>query len=514
MDEARPLSLAAEPETLPAPRAVPGGKRAAWLFLALGYLFCCVFPMSEKPLAAALFLVLLYALSFSLLLRGRVRFGAVQKLVLLSAALALAAALLWSNGGNAFLCFLYALTAYAYLLYAASGNCLEEGLSALVGADLVRALVVYPFSSFGRIFPSLALQDEKGAGKLLLKVLLGLMLAVLPTAAVLSLLSFDSGFRAIVEKIFSFRQEDVRIQIARVLFTLPVAMYLFGLYASSLLKAGTRDAAAQGARERAERRRVVPLVTACAAVIPLLLIYIIFFFSQWGYYTAAFSGALPAGLSYAEYAREGFFQLCAVAAINFLVVICLCRYVRRERAALLRVLCLLLSLFTLVLIGTAMSKLSLYVAEYGLTPDRVYAAWFMCLLALLFVLVAVGQFVPSFKTLPLCLAVTVALYLLLAVSGPGRWIARYNVDRYLSGETQEIDVYLLSSLGDDAVPEMLRLDEYWSQGGEAPNRYVREDLQDCLRERAETKSRFWRQTLSSLRAERMLTEAGYLPPDR
>lgn len=513
MDESRPLSPPVCSGTLDAPRSVPRGSRAAWLFLVLGYFFCCAFPMSKRPLLAVLFLIVLYALSYAFLLRGCVRLGLVQKLVLLSAALALFPPLLWADTGNAFLCILYALTAYCYLLYASTGNCLEAGLSAFVGTDLLRALVVFPFSSFGRLFPSLAAHGKKGVGKLLLKILLGLLLAVLPTAAALSLLSYDSGFRSIVDELFRFSSEDLFIQLARLLFTLPVAMYFFGLYASSVLRSAERDEAVDRARGRAERRHFVPLVTAAAAVVPLLLVYIIFFVSQWAYYTSAFTGLLPAHLSYAEYAREGFFQLCAVSCINFFAVICLSRYVRREGEGVRRALCVILSVFTLVLIATAVSKLLLYIHRYGLTPDRLYAAWFMLLLTILFVIVLLSQFFPRLKALPLCLAFTVALYLLLALSGPNRLIARYNVERFLSGQTQEIDIYLLSSLGDDAIPEMLRLESSWEESDEPRDGLMRKALHSALERRAGWETDFWRKTLSTRRADRMLAEAGYIGTD-
>ena len=407
---AAPAPAPASPDAGPFPSlrktASPMERAYAWLLLGAGYLFWRVFPMSEKPLGAVLFLLSLFALTFLSVLRGRTHFGAVQKLVLLSVLLASLAALLWDNGFLSFICFVYLMMAYCYLVYAASGNTLEEGLSTLVGADLVRALLVYPFSSFSKLFPALSPGRGKGLWKSVLKVLLGLFLAVLPTFV----------------------------------FGIPVAMYLFGLYVSSVSGSCREKLNAFSRRSAADRRRILSLTTAAAAVLPLLAVYGIFFFSQWSYYTSAFSGVLPQGLSYASYAREGFFQLCAVAGMNFLVMLCILRYVNRKRPALLRTLCIMLALFTLILLGTAASKLYLYIARYGLTPDRVYAAWFMGLLAVLFVLQIVGQFVPSFKTLPLCLAVTVVLFLLFALSGPNRWIAEYNVGRYLSGSAEEIDL--------------------------------------------------------------------------
>ena len=513
MDETRPLSPPVFSETPEEPRRIPREGLAAWLFLALGYFFCCAFPMSKKPLLAALFLAALYALSFLGLMRGKRRFGTVQKLVLLSAVLAMIPPLLWDDTGNAFLCILYALTAYAYLLYAAAGNCLEDGLSAFVGDDLVRAVFVFPFSSYGKLFPSLAAHGRKGSGRLLLKILLGLMLSVLPTAAALSLLSYDSGFRSIVDGLFHIRDEDMVIRIARLVFTLPVAMYFFGLYASAHLRTEEREEASQRARTRAERRRFVPLVTAAAAVIPLLLVYIIYFISQWTYYTAAFSGVLPQSMSYAEYARSGFFELCAVSCINFLCVICLGRYVRAEREKIRRALCVIIAVFTLVLIATAFSKLRLYIARYDLTPDRLYAAWFMGLLTLLFAIVLLAQFFPRVKALPLCLAVTVALYVLLALTGPKARIAHYNTERYLSGQTSKIDVDLLASLGDDAIPELLRIDAHWRQNPGTAEYYERRLLQETLERRAAWETDFWRKTVSSRRADKLLAEAGYLPPE-
>ena len=214
-------------------------------------------------------------------------------------------------------------------------------------------------------------------------------------------------------------------------------------------------------------------------------------------------------MSYADYARSGFFQLCAVSAINFLAMICLGRYVRREQEAVRRALCVILAVFTLVLTATAVSKLLLYIDRYGLTPDRVYAAWFMLLLAILFVIVLLAQFIPRIKALPLSLAVTVALYLLLALSGPNGRIARYNVDRYLSGRTQEIDVDALSSLGDDAIPEMLRLESRLEQSTEPRDIFACEELRSALQRRAAWETDFWRQTLSTRRADRLLAEAGY-----
>lgn len=513
----------AVPASSPERSFSPKEKAYAWLLLAAGYLFWRVFPMSQKPLGAVVYLLSLYALTFLIVLRGRSRLGIVQKLVFLSAVLAALAALLWDNGFLSFFCFLYLEAAFVYLVYAAAGNTLEDGLSTFVGADLVRAWFVYPFTSFGRLFPALSLGRGKSVWKTVLKVLLGLFLAVLPTYLALSLLSYDSGFSSILEKLFSFDSEKLIENLLRLVFGIPVAMYLFGLYVSSFTAKPRVRMTVEDYRARTEHRRILPFTTAAAAVLPLLAVYGVFFCSQWAYYTSAFSGVLPQGLSYADYARDGFFQLCAVAGMNYIIMLCLLRYVNRKKPVLLRVLCVVLSLFTLILLGTAASKLWLYIARYGLTPDRVYAAWFMCLLALLLILMVIGQFFPAFKTLPISMAVTVALFLLFSLSGPDRWIAAYNVDRYLAGKTDEIDVDMLSRLGDDAIPALLRLERFMrsENGGIRPDVegydwYNFEDgsyerLLVILEDRGREDVPFFSHTLSGFVAERSLRRAGFVP---
>ncbi len=56
-----------------------------------------------------------------------------------------------------------------------------------------------------------------------------------------------------------------------------------------------------------------------------------------------------------------------------------------------------LSLFTVLLIAIAISKLVMYIDIYGLSVTRVYAAWFIVLIAIFFVLVILREFMPEFR---------------------------------------------------------------------------------------------------------------------
>ena len=65
------------------------------------------------------------------------------------------------------------------------------------------------------------------------------------------------------------------------------------------------------------RLRTVPerLWTVVMAV--FAAVYILFFAVQSSYLFGAFSRTLPEDFTVAQYAREGFFELCRVMAINF-----------------------------------------------------------------------------------------------------------------------------------------------------------------------------------------------------
>jgi hypothetical protein len=104
-------------------------------------------------------------------------------------------------------------------------------------------------------------------------------------------------------------------------------------------------------------------LTAFAAALPILVIYCIFFASQGKVYLSAFSGVLPQNFSYAEYAREGFFQLCSVSIINLIIIVAVITFMKKKTKAasvLLKIVSLIFSVFTLVLIATAIAKLVMY----------------------------------------------------------------------------------------------------------------------------------------------------------
>jgi two-component system, OmpR family, sensor histidine kinase BaeS len=160
------------------------------------------------------------------------------------------------------------------------------------------------------------------------------------------------------------------------------------------------------------------------------------------------------GLTYAAYVHQGFGQLTVATALTLLVIWAAARKVPRESAAdrlWMRGSLGFLCLQTLVVVASALHRMSLYQDAYGFTQLRllvdVFEGWLgLLVLAVLAAGVALrAAWLPRFALI----SGVVALLALSAVN-PDAWIARHNLDRY--ADTGHIDWTYLRSLSDDAVP--------------------------------------------------------------
>ena len=135
------------------------------------------------------------------------------------------------------------------------------------------------------------------------------------------------------------------------------------------------------------KKSVISMVLTAlfAAVLAVCaVIYLCFFAVQFRYLFSAVWGRLPSDYIYSEYARRGFFELAAAACINLALV---CFALRTQHAArpVMKGAVVLLAAETLVLIGSALSKMAMYIRVYGLTPMRLYTSVFMIGLVLVFI---------------------------------------------------------------------------------------------------------------------------------
>jgi len=186
---------------------------------------------------------------------------------------------------------------------------------------------------------------------------------------------------------------------------------------------------------------------------------LVFILTQLPYFFAAFGGRLPEGwASYAQFARQGFFELCAIAVINLAVILGV-HFSAEKGEGLgraLKALLSLLPLLTLLLIGTAMSKLWLYIDQFGLTMMRVKPAAFLFLLAVIFGSLVLAER-AKFSKLRVAVATGVIIMLAFSWLNVEGMVANYNANRYLAGTLPHFDVHVLWDLDVAGVSVAVRL---------------------------------------------------------
>ena len=264
--------------------------------------------------------------------------------------------------------------------------------------------------------------------------------------------SADLAFRTFVQHIFDAEWDTIIQHI----LTITVVAWLCG---------GFLHVAATDARVGfpLERSAAALRLESLSVFIPLTLLnglFLIFVAVQFRYFFGDASLIVdPAGPTYSEYARQGFFQLVAVAVLALFVLYAgdwLQRDASAQARAWFRRLAGLLIALVYLVMASALHRMYLYYDAYGLTQLRFYTTAFMLLLGI--VLVAFCSTVlwgnrDRFVMIALSLAwgAVVALHLV----NPDSMIVRANTARALAGAS--FDAKYHGRLSADAAPALMRL---------------------------------------------------------
>jgi hypothetical protein len=356
----------------------------------------------------------------------------------------------------------------------ASNNSLSWSDPSIIGHILRRALPL-TFENLPKPFIFAAEQlkpKESGSGMLMVKkIAAGLLICVPILLIVLPLLSSaDMVFNHYLVN-FSWIWEfiDLRPAARHGLLVLMVFIYLYGYIWSFYVKP-PRAVAGQ-----ASKKAVLDPVTVLTVLFVINLIYLLFSIIQFSYLYGGQSHVLPAGFTYAQYARRGFFELVAVAVINLSILLGSIKYSeKKSQGADRAVRCCLgfLVFFSLSMLFSAHFKMSLYEEACGLTYLRVFVHYFMAMLFVFF-MIALGR--VWFEKIPVIKAyivIALAFYTVLNFINVDRIIVRGNIDRYV--RTGEIDINYLRELSYDAIPDLLPIAE---DSNQEVSRQVKEYLQ-------------------------------------
>jgi hypothetical protein len=162
-------------------------------------------------------------------------------------------------------------------------------------------------------------------------------------------------------------------------------------------------------------------------------------------------------MTYAHYARRGFFELVAVACLALALLWGLALLARRERPwqrLAFNAACATLIALTFGMLASAFQRMLLYEHAYGYTRLRLYTHSFMIWLALVLGLFLLALLRDRPQLFTFGGFVSALAYLaVLNLANPDALIVRENLARYQA--TGKLDAYYLAGLSADATPELV-----------------------------------------------------------
>lgn len=338
-------------------------------------------------------------------------------------------------------------------------------LNTLIAAPF--AFLTEPFRSYGKYCND---NNKKGPNK---QVLVGIAISIPVLLAVIPLLiSSDAAFENLMVSLFS----GIGTLIAKILLGAILWVFLFALLFT--LKKGLRREEYNASVQSSYKN--LPAATAVTLFTILSVFYAVYLFSQLSYFFGAFAGEYS--ITPASYARRGFFELCGVCSINLGLIALITGLARRNEEGKIplsvRISATLICVFSVIFTVTALSKMLLYIAFYGLTRLRLLTSVFMVMLGLIFVGVVISLYLRKFPTAKYIITVLAVLALAVGFCDVDRTVAFYNVEHYKKGQLEEIDINHLGGLSDPAVP-------YLAELLDMPDTEVREEAARVLYARAE-----------------------------
>ena len=284
-------------------------------------------------------------------------------------------------------------------------------------------------------------------------ILLGIAIAIPLLVIIVFMLSrADVVFYTMCEDFFKI----IKLQtILRIVLMIIVSYFIFYSIFYSLIKKEIKE-------ECTECQTKEPILAITFTSV-ISVIYIIFSGIQILYLFIG-NRKLPDGYTYAQYARQGFYELLFVCIMNVVIVL-ICVTLFKENTVLKVILCIICTC-TYIMIASSAYRMYLYVNAYYFTFLRLMVFFFLLVLSILMTGIMITIFNSKFPLFHYCMFVITIATICLAYSHPDYLIAKYNLahinnstpiesvmeDGKLENHFTYRDVSYLTNLCDDAAP--------------------------------------------------------------
>ena len=297
----------------------------------------------------------------------------------------------------------------------------------------------------------------KGKQNKVWPILRGLMLAI-PILFVFGAL-FSSADLIFAQKmndlLTNLNLQKLGETIFRGCYILLIAYFLFGIFSHAASRS-------QNEKLIGKDKLILPTFlgyTEASIILgSILLLFGTFVLIQFQYFFSGQANISLAGFTYSDYARRGFGELVAVAALSLIILQSLSAITKREtnrQKKSFSGLGIGLVALVIIILISSFQRLYLYEAAYGFSRLRAYSHVFIIWLGILLVAVVVMEVINrqrAFATVALIILMgfTVSLNILKVDA----FIAHQNIQRAIQG--RELDTTYLSAMTNDAVPTLVK----------------------------------------------------------
>ncbi len=337
-------------------------------------------------------------------------------------------------------------------------------------------------------------EKVKVVGKVLLGMLVALPIVIL---LVVLLARADAAFYGVISKVIKGLRFDGGVW----LFKLPFMIFFFFIFTSYFYGLQYEKAALGIEKKKLATRPCLDFIVVGTVATLFCLVYIVFCFSQLAYFVSAFSGVLPKDFTYAEYARRGFFETVPLTLFNLAMLFVLAymsKWVEGGKRKFIKGVMTLITGFTLFLVISALSKMGMYMQEYGLTLKRLYVAWFLSLIIVITIILFAKLWWAKVNVLKAIFISFTIMYLGLNYFDVDYRVAKQNISLYKTQGTNSMGYcYNLSVSAVEPINALIK---------EAPELAHNEEMQFWMtRWETQLKSEKWQSwNLASHKAKKSL----------
>lgn len=270
---------------------------------------------------------------------------------------------------------------------------------------------------------SLKRKDDRKK-KLFLHILIGVgITAVLLTIILPLMLSADEMFKVKLSDMFG--ESNFGTFILKTILAAFIAMLFFGfLYLIT----------AHRLKQKQKAQPVeLPSVTTVIITIILALAVVFTFFAvvQFSYLFGGITSDLPDDFSYAQYAREGYFQLVVLSILNFAIILSCIFFSKKGSSAARRAIKIILAYFNLLniyLLISAAYKMRLYQNEFGMTTSRLLVYILLLFEAILIIGLMVKIFIQNMNYVKLAVFFSVGFWAIVSFVNVEALALKYNIN--------------------------------------------------------------------------------------